>query len=129
MKKVTDENMKSRYRKVRINGVQMQLHRYLMELFIGRPLLSDEVVHHINGNKLDNRIENLQVMSVSEHSSLENLGKKLSKEHKEKVSKSLIGNQRRLGVQHTQEIKDIIGQKSKEARKRKFWSTRKKSDQ
>lgn len=42
-------------------------HRYLMELQIGRKLTRDEVVHHINGDKLDNSIENLQLMTRSEH--------------------------------------------------------------
>jgi len=127
MKSVSDENMKARYRKVRVNGKQMSLHRHIAELKIGRALLPNEVVHHVNGNKLDNRPENLEVMSASEHARLENIGKKLSDEHKEKVSRSLIGNKRALGYKHTQETKEVIGLKSKEARKRKFWSTRKKS--
>jgi hypothetical protein len=46
---------------------QIKLHRYLMEQFIGRKLLPREIVHHINNNKLDNRIENLKMMSRSEH--------------------------------------------------------------
>lgn len=42
-------------------------HRMIMELHIGRKLSIDETIHHINGNKLDNKIENLQIISRSEH--------------------------------------------------------------
>jgi hypothetical protein len=45
-------------------------HRYFMEKKIGRKLLSTELVHHINGKKLDNRIENLEIMSRAEHNIL-----------------------------------------------------------
>ena len=49
-------------------------HRYVMENEIARKLGTNEAVHHLNGDKLDNRIDNLELMTHSEHAKLE--GKK-----------------------------------------------------
>lgn len=62
----------SNYRSLRVNGKKKLVHRYLMEQKIGRPLASNEYVHHINGNKFDNRIENLMIMNPKEHANLHN---------------------------------------------------------
>lgn len=53
------------------------LHRVIVENNIGRLLTAEEVVHHINHDRKDNRIENLQVMTQSEHASLHSKKSKL----------------------------------------------------
>ena len=45
-------------------------HILVMENHIGRYLAKDEVVHHINKNRCDNRLENLQLMTFKEHAGL-----------------------------------------------------------
>lgn len=47
-------------------------HRVVMSRTLGRPFQRDEHVHHINGDKTDNRPENLRVLSRQAHKTLHN---------------------------------------------------------
>lgn len=47
-----------------------------MEKFLGRKLDFNEIVHHIDGNKLNNDIKNLKIISREEHTSFHQTGLK-----------------------------------------------------
>ncbi len=68
------------------NGQKILKHRYVMEQHLGRKLFSSEAVHHINGDKKDNRIENLKVMEHGEHTTYHHTGMKRSQQTKDRIS-------------------------------------------
>lgn len=55
---------------VRDSKTDKYIHRSIMENKIGRALTKDEVVHHLNGDTSDNRIDNMILLTNSEHRKL-----------------------------------------------------------
>lgn len=65
-------------------------HRYIMAKHIGRNLTDLEIVHHINGNKKDNRIENLELVNKHTHVLISKLDKRIKQLEKFIIKNGLI---------------------------------------
>lgn len=76
---------KDGYRVLSINKKRILEHTHVMENYLNRKLFKNENVHHINGIRHDNRIENLELWSSSQPS-----GQKI--EEKVKWIKEFIKN-------------------------------------
>lgn len=59
------------YYLITVDGVRVYEHRYIMEKYLGRKLLATEIVHHRNGERWNNKLDNLELIeNQSEHMKL-----------------------------------------------------------
>lgn len=82
------------YPAVAIFRDKIHVHRLLISYKSNCKLLPSLHVHHKNSNRLDARLENLEILTASAHLSLTNKGRKFSSCHKAKIAEA---NKRRLG--------------------------------
>jgi len=83
----------TRYKRKEKNGINMQHSRYVWEQHNG-PIPNGYLIHHINENKKDDRLENLKMMTSKEHNRLHHAGHTPWNKGKicPKISKSKIGH-------------------------------------
>jgi len=103
------------YKAVKIDGEKRDLHRVIAEQRLGRKLKPNEVVHHIDGDKLNNDPDNLCVMTRGEHARLHLKGKPISEEQKRRLSEYHKGKPnyhcRTLSRKKVFEILSLLDQK------------------
>ena len=85
-----------------------KLHRLIYEKFYKVCLLPKTIIHHIDGNKLNNCILNLEMISWGEHTILHRKGKTHTEETKQKISNAKKGRKMTdAEKQHLSNIKTI----------------------
>ena len=77
------------------NGGKL-LHRLIYADYHNIELSNDDVIHHKDGNKLNNRINNLEKMSLKEHAILHSKDRVYTDEYKKNLRESHLGNKLRF---------------------------------
>lgn len=90
-----------------------RLHRLIYEDYHKLCILPGNIVHHIDGNKLNNDISNLQLVSWGEHTKIHHTNKKISEEQKKAISIANKGRRPSLGKKHSEESKKKMSEAQK----------------
>lgn len=106
-------SLHAKYPSVSIYHEKLHIHRLLMMYWLSGEIPDGFIVHHINGNKMDSRRENLCLYPESLHGKYHNTGKKLSESHKKKIG---IANRKRRGTRYKSRKPEITSEKVYEMR-------------
>jgi len=90
-----------------VNGYVKE-HRLVMERHLGRYIFPDEHVHHIDGNKTNNDIKNLQLLSINEHMKLHGAEKSIKYKGQKKYNLEQVAELYSKGLS-AREIELLMG--------------------
>ncbi len=99
--------MTKKYKSKWHEGKSVLLARHLMAEHLERQLTKAEIVHHINGDTNDNRIENLQVMTRKEHAKIhlyKGGRQKPYQEYYQENRERILANNKRSYQKHREKI-------------------------
>ena len=99
--------VKNQYKRMKVNGRCIDEHRFVVERHLGRKLASNEVVHHRNGDKRDNRLENLEVMTRLQHLRHHGFEALHSVEARQKTANMLRGKRPRIAPLSDESVRAI----------------------
>jgi hypothetical protein len=102
--------MSAKYKAIKVGGRKKDEHRHIVETSVGRKLDRDEVVHHKDGDKTNNSLSNLEIMTLSEHSRMHQIGKLVSDATRDKLREAGIRTRTnaKLAVDKVIEIKQLL---------------------
>jgi len=86
-------------------GKRFIVHRLVAREFIGN--IEDLLVHHIDGDKLNNEVDNLKILTQSEHMILHKTGKHRSESTKRKIKASLNRTYRKRKIKNIVKIDTV----------------------